>query len=134
MTDMKDRAREYLRSQTQLNGGGLFHCNVLNLILGFAEQETKKLENENAELQEKLERAERARDYWKSSSFDWRHKCTSSKIFKVAVKAQNQLTKARDIIERYLAIGVGGKITQNYLDVTKDAERFIRKVKNEKIL
>ena len=43
MTDMKDRAREYLRSQTQLNGGGLFHCNILNLILGFAEQETKEL-------------------------------------------------------------------------------------------
>jgi hypothetical protein len=49
MTDMKDRAREYLRSQTQLNGGGLFHCNILNLILGFAEQETK-------ELQEKIEK------------------------------------------------------------------------------
>ena len=44
MADMKDRAREYLRRQTQLNGGGLFHCNILNLILGFAEQETKELQ------------------------------------------------------------------------------------------
>lgn len=70
----------------------------------------KDVFDENAELREKLERAERARDYWKSSSFDWRHKCTSSKLFKVAVKAQNQLTKARDIIERYLAVGVGGKL------------------------
>ena len=42
MADIKDRAREYLRSQTQLNGGGLFHCNILNLILGFAEQEAKE--------------------------------------------------------------------------------------------
>jgi hypothetical protein len=50
MADMKDRAREYLRSQTQLNGGGLFHCNILNLILGFAEQETKALETQIEEM------------------------------------------------------------------------------------
>lgn len=36
-----------------------------------------------------------------------------------------QLTKAKEIIKKYLAIGVGGKITQNYLDVTKEAEQFL---------
>lgn len=36
-----------------------------------------------------------------------------------------QLTKAIEIIKKYLAIGVGGKITQNYLDVTKEAEQFL---------
>jgi hypothetical protein len=77
MVDIKDRAREYLRLQTQLNGGGLFHCNILNLMLGFAEQKQKnlkkdkqyfsdsldkqieatlKLDKENAELSEKLNR------------------------------------------------------------------------------
>jgi hypothetical protein len=57
-----------------------------------------ELEKENAELKEKLEGAEKARDYWKDSSFDWRHKCTSRKPFRAAVKAQKQLTKAKEII------------------------------------
>ena len=33
----------------------------------------EQLEKENAELKEKLEDTEKARDYWKNSSFDWRH-------------------------------------------------------------
>ena len=37
------------------------------------------------------------------------------------------LTKAKEIIKKYLAIGVGGKITQNYLDVTKEAKQFVKK-------
>lgn len=41
---------------------------------------------------------------------------------------QYQLTKAKEIIKKYLAIGVGGKITQNYLDVTKEAEQFLNEV------
>ena len=42
------------------------------------------------------------------------------------------LTKAKEIIKKYLAIGVGGKITQNYLDVTKEAEQFIKDSEVEK--
>lgn len=41
---------------------------------------------------------------------------------------KQQLTKATEIIKKYLSIDVGGKITQNYLDVTKEAEQFIREV------
>lgn len=40
------------------------------------------------------------------------------------------LTKAKEIIKKYLSIGVGGKITQNYLDVTKQAEQFLNEVNN----
>ena len=40
----------------------------------------------------------------------------------------DQLTKAKEIIKKYLAIGVGGKITQNYLDATKEAEQFLSEV------
>ena len=43
----------------------------------------------------------------------------------VAKTRSDQLTKANEIIKKYLAIGVGGKITQNYLDVTKEAEQFL---------
>lgn len=39
-----------------------------------------------------------------------------------------QLTKAKEIIKKYLAIGIGGKITQNYLDVTKEAKQFLSEV------
>jgi hypothetical protein len=56
MTDIKDRAREYLRGQTQLNGGGLFHCNILNLMLGFAEQETKELEKDKQYFSDSLDK------------------------------------------------------------------------------
>ena len=39
-----------------------------------------------------------------------------------------QLTEAKEIMKKYLSIGVGGKITQNYLDVTKEAEQFLSEV------
>ena len=37
-----------------------------------------------------------------TSSFDWRHKCTRRKSFKVAVKAQKQLTKVKEILRKFL--------------------------------
>lgn len=67
------------------------------------EKRIAELEKENAELKEKLETTEKTRDYWKDSSFDWRHKCTSRKPFRAAVKAQRQLTKAKDLIELLLS-------------------------------
>ena len=44
------------------------------------------------------------------------------------VALEKEIAKAREIIKKYLAVGVGGKITQNYLDVTKEAEQFISEV------
>ena len=92
---------------------------------------------ENAELKEKLEVSEKLRDYWKSSSFDWRHKCTRRKSFKVAVKAQKQLTKAKEIIKDYMTIVKGTHITIcsvseenrtiNVLKLNEEAEQFLNK-------
>ena len=45
---------------------------------------------------------------------------------KECAEVWGNLTKAKEIIKKYLAIGVGGKITQNYLDVTKEAEQFLK--------
>ena len=45
-----------------------------------------------------------------------------------ATMMYRHLTKAKEIIKKYLVIGVGGKITQNYLDVTKEAEQFLSEV------
>ena len=94
-----------------------------------------ELEKENAELKEKLEISEKLRDYWKSSSFDWRHKCTRRKSFKVAVKAQKQLTKAKEIIKDYMTIAKGSHITVcsvseenrtiNVLKLNEEAEQFL---------
>ena len=42
------------------------------------------------------------------------------------IKTKKKLDKAKGIIKKYLSIGVGGKITQNYLDVTKEAEQFLK--------
>ena len=47
----------------------------------------EELKKEIEKLKEKLKDTEKSRDYWKGSSFDWRHKCTSRKPFKVAKKS-----------------------------------------------
>ncbi len=48
-----------------------------------------------------------------------------------ATMMYKDLQKANEIIKKYLAIGVGGKITQNYLDVTKEAEQFLKEIKEK---
>ena len=84
-----------------------------------------ELEKENAELKEKLEISEKLRDYWKSSSFDWRHKCTRRKSFKVAVKAQKQLTKAKAILKEVLTILPKENIEGIY-EIAEEAEQFLK--------
>ena len=57
MDELKQEVKEYLRFQTQLNGGGIFHCNILNLILGFAEPKERQiaeLRNEIADLKNQV--------------------------------------------------------------------------------
>ena len=82
---------------------------------------------ENAKLKEKLESAEKTRDYWKGSSFDWRHKCVSRKPFRAAVKAQKQLEKAKELIENIIRVTWGEG--WNYsLDWKVKAEQFINEV------
>ena len=44
----------------------------------------KSYKDENAELKEKLEVSEKSRDYWKGSSFDWRHKCKGCEDWELA--------------------------------------------------
>ena len=72
-------------------------ANLYNAYLTGATEETK-------ELEKMLEDMTANRDYWKDSSFDWRHKCTSKKPFKVAVKAQRQLTKAKDLLAKWVEL------------------------------
>lgn len=85
------------------------------------------LEKEKAELKEKLADTETLRDYWKESSFDWRHKCTSRKPFKAAVKAQRQLAKAVELIRNILRVTWGEG--WNYsLDWKGKAEQFLKEV------
>ena len=87
----------------------------------------KELKEEIAELNEKLEIIEKKRDYWKESSFDWRHKCTSKKSFRDAVKAQKQLTKAKEIIKDLLKCLPNENIEGIY-EVTTAAEEFLRRI------
>ena len=88
-----------------------------------------KLEKENAELKEKLEDTEKTRDYWKDSSFDWRHKCTSKKPFKAAVKAQKQLAKAKELIEELMSsLSVVGECEEEECELLNRAEQFLNEV------
>ena len=86
------------------------------------------LEKENSELKEKLERAERARDYWKDSSFDWRHKCTSRRPFRVAVKAQKQLTKAKELLKKFIETSNPIYFEEDRQKVKAEAEQFLNEV------
>ena len=90
------------------------------------EKQIEQLEKENAELKEKLEDTEKTRDYWKNSSFDWRHKCTSRKPFKAAVKAQKQLSKAKELIE-----DMYDQIPSSHSDYYKDVMERARQLLKE---
>ena len=100
------------------------YCYAIELMESELTEKDKQIE----ELKEKLERAERARDYWKDSSFDWRRKCTSRRPFRVAVEAQKRLTKAKGIIQELLSscFGYNSK-TVNY-EVKTKAEQFLKEV------
>ena len=91
------------------------------------EKRIEQLEKENAELKEKLEDTEKARDYWKNSSFDWRHKCISRKPFKVAVKAQKQLSKAKELIED-MYDQIPSSHSDYYKDVMERARQFLKEL------
>lgn len=91
------------------------------------EKRIEQLERENAELKEKLEDIEKARDYWKGSSFDWRHKCTSRKPFKAAVKAQKQLAEAKELIED-MYDRIPSSHSDYYKDVMERARQFLNEV------
>lgn len=91
------------------------------------EKRIEQLEKENAELKEKLEDTEKTRDYWKNSSFDWRHKCTSKKPFKAAVKAQKQLAKAKELIED-MYDQIPSSHSDYYKDVMERARQFLNEV------
>lgn len=91
------------------------------------EKRIEQLEKENAELKEKLEDTEKARDYWKDSSFDWRHKCTSRKPFKAAVKAQKQLSKAKELIED-MYDQIPSSHSDYYKDVMERARQFLKEL------
>lgn len=91
------------------------------------EKRIEQLEKENAELKEKLEDTEKTRDYWKNSSFDWRHKCTSRKPFKAAVKAQKQLSKAKELIED-MYDQIPSSHSDYYKDVMERAEQFLKEL------
>ena len=91
------------------------------------EKRIEQLEKENAELKEKLEDTEKARDYWKGSSFDWRHKCTSRKPFKAAVKAQKQLAEAKELIED-MYDRIPSSHSEYYKDVMERARQFFKEL------
>ena len=81
-----------------------------------AENRIEELEKENANLKEEIKN-------WKD---EWQEQVQKATDEGYARTLQTiQLSKAKEIIKKYLAIGVGGKITQNYLDVTKEAEQFL---------
>jgi hypothetical protein len=84
------------------------------------EKRIAELEQENAELKEQ------------NRSYGQLLDEGSATLMQERLKNYKQLTKAKKIIKRYLTIGVGGKITQNYLDVTKEAEQFLKDSEVEK--
>lgn len=147
MSDMKDRAREYLRTQTQLNGGGLFHCNILNLILGFAEQETKELEKENAELKLRICMSVECSEAQKNGELCLGYggdedepcercknciKCEGGYYQLGETEKDNQLTKAKKIIKKlsvaYKYIIQCNTDANKYADkeILAEAEQFIK--------
>ena len=88
----------------------------LSPYFDFFESGVEQTENRIEELEEKLKHAE--------------ENCINKScvVLKDKEECVAQLINAKEIIKKYLTIGVGGKITQNYLDVTKEAEQFLSEV------
>ena len=95
------------------------------------EKQIEVLKKENEELTKKLESAEKARDYWKGSSFDWRHKCTSRKPFKAAVKAQKQLSKAKALLAKWVELYKPKLEDFPKPPIQVDTEQFLKETENE---
>ena len=87
------------------------------------EKRIAELEKENAELKEKLEESEKLRDFWKESSFDWRHKFFEKGSTKRLVKKSKQLTKAKEIIEAMLIYQEG---FSHMGELKQEAEQFLK--------
>ena len=90
-------------------------------------REELEKEAEEKTMQYMSEHTEKARDYWKNSSFDWRHKCTSMKPFKAAVKAQKQLSKAKELIED-MYDQIPSSHSDYYKDVMERARQFLKEL------
>lgn len=50
--ELRKEVKDYLRQQTQLNGGGFVSLNINNLILGFAEKLNEQLTEANEIIKE----------------------------------------------------------------------------------
>ena len=115
-------------------------------------KEIADLTKENAELKEELKAIDKAgehvrqqindafrnkKPYWELEKENEELKNRNQELLESCEGAEmmyKDLQKAQEIIKRFLAIG---KITQNYLDVTKEAEHFLKvlkgcEVENEK--
>lgn len=100
--------------------------------------ERADIEKENDELKNKISSLEKAVEYWKESSADWRRKCTGNKHFRVAAEAQKRLRTAKDVIEGLLNFGVLSEDNlpsqkEVYDDCRARAEQFLKEVDNNYI-
>lgn len=102
-------------------------CHKLVDTLEKKQNENELLETQNIKLQAEVSRLTIKNAELKD---EWQEQVQKATDEGYARTLQTiQLSKAKEIIKKYLAIGVGGKITQNYLDVTKEAEQFIKENK-----
>lgn len=105
---------------------------------GIKELSRKKadIEKENADLKSQISSLEKAVDYWKDSSADWRRKCTGNKHFRVAAEAQRRLRTAKDVIEDLLEFGALSEDDppsqkEVYEDCWARAEQFLKEIDND---
>lgn len=105
---------------------------------GIKELPSKKvdIEKENADLKSKVSSLEKAVEYWKDSSADWRRKCTGNKHFRVAAEAQRRLRTAKEVIEDLLEFGTLSEDDppsqkEVYEDCWARAKQFLKEVDND---
>jgi hypothetical protein len=115
--EMKNKYTAFVTEISEILGLGkpvdiIKLCATTDLFFRPLEKRIAELEQEVLEVRQHLDLTEK----------EW------GKDLDKQIHYKTQLTKAKEIIKKYLAIGVGGKITQNYLDVTKEAEQFLSEV------
>lgn len=117
--ELKQKAEEYITKNCDRWEADCLTVDeiVKSSFVEFATEATKELQEEIAKLKKD-----------NNILFNATEKVgkRNNELQKQIEELEKQLIKAKEIIKKYLVIGVGGKITQNYLDVTKEAEQFLK--------
>lgn len=101
-------------------------------IKGIVAEETEKLQEQIEVKDIQIKELDAQRQYWKDSSFDWRHKFFKKRLVKRLVEKDKQLNNAKELIKKLLALYLSPVVTNDDVkrqdEILTETERFLSEV------